>query len=502
MRTTVKYCRPDSNYGAVISNGARIVAMPSQEKAEFAPLVYSDDGGETWHEGPALSIHCHIYSGAHFNGVWIAAGQGAGYLWRSTDGVNWSPVYLPDHPAGSTFYAECYGVSHDGTRWYVVTTQADGGLYVSTDGASWSKVFTPGAKVQGMAHALGTHVMVGDHAAYHSTDGSSWQQVSLFGGGRGVVHDGTWYIAAGLSGTAWYGNSAAWTPVTFGQGDAADIVLLNGGAVIITESGRAYRSDDHGVTWHELSSNNLFSFTNVCSAAGKLIISGGYGTVQIADNGEIPAQEAVSIISPAANTRYLKGASLTSEWTVGVMTMLAIEVPGVGRFIKSGLTNSGTATWQVYVEGTADVPCNINIVDKYGRTLASRPIIVSPVGSGTVITPPPDPDPNPQPNSDVSKILATISNQLTELKFAYSSDIASLKEQLNAIGTVCSDNTSAVSDKIDRAFNAWHTEWSNVTNNDIIAKLDKLVVVQPTAKLHNGTFKLGPFGGTWVQTGE
>jgi hypothetical protein len=102
--------------------------------------------------GPADERISHLAAGG---GIVVAAGQTGGRVYRSTNGLNWTTVVMPNQIAANTVA----GLTYAGGE-FLAAVRVDGGaslIYTSADGTTWTAVgrATPGVPANFSANGLG-----------------------------------------------------------------------------------------------------------------------------------------------------------------------------------------------------------------------------------------------------------------------------------------------------------------------------------------------------------
>ena len=256
----------------VVSNGAGILVVRPNG------IIAWRQGGNDWivsDRAPRATLRDVV----HHNGIWLAAGvQGDSTLvWRSTDGVTWSPSRLAFNgkdqhhfrglfAARGVFIASAYDsytdagntmVSDDGQTWEhagrsLLGKIADNGrilvgidptsfkVYSSEDGRTWTlRKSKPGYNsMRDAAWNGGLFVAVGDGAnLWVSTDGIDWEEPEFdrgeayeqgaqpwIGDLMSVAWNGTNWSIAGVGGSLVSSDGRTWTRsrTGFGNGHARE----------------------------------------------------------------------------------------------------------------------------------------------------------------------------------------------------------------------------------------------------------------------------------------
>jgi hypothetical protein len=159
--------------------------------------LYSNDGA-TWAQGGEL---LSVNKVGYVAGRWIAATSSG--LWHSTDGTSWTQSNITKATHGLPIYSNGLFVA-PGTGGYV---------YRSSDGMTWTSVYVgyTGYNETYMGYSNGVYVY---SAAYiglsYSVDGVSWEKSNVADAtGYHVLNDdGVW--VAGCGNGIWY--STTWQP--------------------------------------------------------------------------------------------------------------------------------------------------------------------------------------------------------------------------------------------------------------------------------------------------
>jgi hypothetical protein len=217
--------------------------------------LWNSGDGDRWNRMP-IADGPRLIDLAVGNGIWIALADDGSYL-RSTDGLDWTAIWVPELPpqGGSLVFA--HGAFLVGDRW-------SGTVFASVDGWAWQRQ----AGSLPRNHYLGGLFSVGDHllaltttaGAWRSSDrGGAWQPLGIPAPGgtvAAVAYLNGLYLAFGVS-----SNSPA-SPATSG----------------------AYVSTD-ALHWQWMGMPSLPSPTAcaVRTATGQVIVGGAAGEMRLSD---------------------------------------------------------------------------------------------------------------------------------------------------------------------------------------------------------------------------
>lgn len=200
-----------------------------------------------------------------------------------------------------------------------------GTVLTSADGSTWSSV-TSGISdgLRGAASNGSVFVAVGGQTAgrvFTSADGSSWSEVTLgFAAGklRGVVYNGSQFVAVGAGGTILTSSDGlSWTDRTSGGiTERLDGVVWTGTYFfILTQSGKLHQSSD-GVSWGAATDSNAPAWAEgMAWSSGRVVFVGANGRIRTSDNGSTYTWRS----SGLANTVTLHGVAYAGVFSPQVI---------------------------------------------------------------------------------------------------------------------------------------------------------------------------------------
>jgi hypothetical protein len=296
------------------SDGERVVAV-----GDFGAILAGDAGGGLVAvESPSDEI---LRGVAHADGRWVAVGSGGDVLF-SRDGFEW-------RPADSPTTVDLRGVAWTGERWVAVGDQST--AISSDDGREWEiDVTAMPCALLGLARRGGRFVAVGGGGRIlRANGGLDWRRSDtptgedLYGAAQG---DGR-FVAVGADGTILRSkdrrewdevpspvelnlHTVHWTGNEFlAGGDRGEVIRSRGGrtwrvsefpgfhsvrafatgdgSIVAAGAGTIARRDADGGPWDLESAGNAKFQTGVAFGAGRFVVVGHNGGVQVsADGGE------------------------------------------------------------------------------------------------------------------------------------------------------------------------------------------------------------------------
>lgn len=154
-------------YRDILYDGSRLVVLGNRH------VVYSDDGGDVWQEGPELPIveevNNYLYAQIYAAGKFIALRTNSTRGMYSTDGLNWTEIVLP---VSAAWQSLAYSPS---LQRFVAVSSSTVAMY-SDDGITWAQTTLPRS--------------------------TSWSEV-VWGNGRFVTASNTTYGAWSEDGVTW-----------------------------------------------------------------------------------------------------------------------------------------------------------------------------------------------------------------------------------------------------------------------------------------------------------
>lgn len=200
-------------------------------------LTYTDALG--WRDVILPSLIPRQFRDVAFgNGCWIAVGASQGYfqpVWRSIDGINWSPV------PGMT--ADFESVIFAGDQFLAVGNE--GAIFVSLDGLTWvSRNSTISNRLIGAAYGNGKYVVVGTRGRIISSP-----------------------------------STATWTRETSGTLDRLESVTFGNGLFVAVGENGTTLSSINGAQWSRRSQGATRDLDGIALANGLITVAGKGGTV-------------------------------------------------------------------------------------------------------------------------------------------------------------------------------------------------------------------------------
>jgi hypothetical protein len=204
----------------------------------------------------------------------VVVGQN-GAIFRSTDGLDWTPVASQ---ATSNFLS----VTHLSGNFVAVGAS----VCTSTDGTTWVNRFTPLADIRSAAFGNSTYVLVGNIGAIaYSSNLTSWTQ--LFVGTQNfnkVIFANSLFVAVGNTGALFTSpNGITWTSRSAGSLTFNDVIYANSLFVAVGSGGAVYTSSD-GATWTNRSAGSS-PFYEVIFANSLFVAVGGTSTLYTSTDG-------------------------------------------------------------------------------------------------------------------------------------------------------------------------------------------------------------------------
>ena len=234
-------------------------------------MAYSDNSGVTWTGlGKIFTNRCIGIAYSETQDHWLAVGQGGGWAFHSSDGINWSEITTQRLIQGR-------GVATNGNRWVVVGkgNNAKNRTIVYSDngttgwqniGNSRSDIFT--TEANGVACFGNNWVAVGkgnNHMIAYSTDNAETWTHSLMDDGSNTD---TLFTIRGNTVTT---NGSRWIAGGFGT-STGDFMLLG-------------YSDNNGQTWSKVTDPVIDTFTEIFGShwdGNKFWIGGAASSVKLA----------------------------------------------------------------------------------------------------------------------------------------------------------------------------------------------------------------------------
>jgi hypothetical protein len=225
--------------------------------------------------------------------TYLAVGD-SGTILTSADGATWT-----SQTAGTS--ASLRGVAAKaGTA---VAVGQHGTVLFSADGTSWTTVNgQPAADIQGLrgvAASSTRFVAVGGLSTgsiYFSDEGGTWTAATLGAVGklRGVIHNGTKFVAVGESGTILTSSDGAtWTAQTSGTVERLDGIVWTGAAFQVVSSTGKFLSSTDGVTWNAPETGNAPAWVEgMAWSATRVVMVGVGGRIRTSDDGTAWIQRA------------------------------------------------------------------------------------------------------------------------------------------------------------------------------------------------------------------
>ena len=234
-------------------------------------MAYSDNSGVTWTGlGKIFTNRCMGIAYSETQDHWLAVGQGGGWAFHSSDGINWSEITTQRLIQGR-------GVATNGNRWVVVGkgNNSKNRTIVYSDngttgwqniGNSRSDIFT--TEANGVACFGNNWVAVGkgnNHMIAYSTDNAETWTHSLMDDGSNTD---TLFTIRGNTVTT---NGSRWIAGGFGT-STGDFMLLG-------------YSDNNGQTWSKVTDPVIDTFTEIFGShwdGNKFWIGGAASSVKLA----------------------------------------------------------------------------------------------------------------------------------------------------------------------------------------------------------------------------
>jgi hypothetical protein len=230
--------------------------------ADFGPVT----------SAPQAKIPTIYTSGSNSGLSYLSASNGttavvvgaAGAIFRSTDGLDWTPV-------ASQTTSAFISVAHLNGNFVA----AGPSVCTSADGTTWVNRLTPLQAINSAAFGNGTYVLVGTSGAVaYSPDLISWTQI--FVGTQSfnkVIYANSLFVAVGAGGAVYTSaDGVTWTSRSAGAGTYNDVIYANSLFVAVGSGGSIYTSAD-GVTWTS-SSAGASSFNKVIYANSLFVAVG------------------------------------------------------------------------------------------------------------------------------------------------------------------------------------------------------------------------------------
>jgi len=332
--------------------------------AALGQLTVSKDGGNTFSG--------KVVSGAGFNGITYGNGLfvaacGNGYVYTSTDAVNWSSQKIGDQHLMCAAYGNV-----SGTHTYVVGGRR-GYIHSSTDGSTWQLRKSSGTYLYGATYTGNYFILVGQPPSggkaplFTSTDGANWASRDskstnpLFGvdyksSSNRVVALGQWRIVISDN-----------TPSSITVTDPYKLPFPNKMELL--------KGSNHTITWRttgtvgnvkiEYSTNGVpgpytVITDSIAASTGAIAwtvpnVQTDYGVIRIKETDADPLaySESFKIVSiVGAGTITITSPNGGESWQAG--TTKNITWTGSTNFSKIDLEYYTGSQWKVIVNGTAD----------------------------------------------------------------------------------------------------------------------------------------------------
>ncbi|WP_217594982.1 choice-of-anchor Q domain-containing protein, partial [Cohnella sp. GbtcB17] len=263
-------------FGATYGNGTYVIYSQS------GGSVFTSTDASTWTEA-SLPSGASWYGLTYGNGAYILVGNN-GYIMRSTDGTNWTPV---DPNVNQAIY-------NNGLYIAVGYHNATSGIIMSsTDGMTWINRLTASSVLISVAYGNNLYAAVGTGGKiYTSADGIGWTAVKTTNTSNnltGIRYVNGKFMAVGVNGTLLVSNDGTtWTaPGSTGlTGNLTSIAYGNGKYLISGNASSLWYSSD-GATWEKTTagSTGAIAYNDVIYAGNQFIAAGSVGNIYSSPDG-------------------------------------------------------------------------------------------------------------------------------------------------------------------------------------------------------------------------
>ncbi|WP_164490041.1 glycine-rich protein [Runella sp. SP2] len=302
---TVNPCTPPSPFSSTFY----------EQVSNITTVDDFDGGGVAYGNGKFVAVMAHAYESTK------------GYIFTSTDGVNWTKQ---THAAVSVsaYFNGFQNVTFANGQFVAVggSRLLNGIVQTSPDGVTWTNHSVPlQSGLNDIAYANGTWVVVGGGGLAKSTDnGITWTTISQNISNvvyRGVAYGNDTWVASGLGNVVIASNDLInWQlwDVTSPDNHSVDVTFGNGKFVAVRSDGKALTSVN-GINWtpQNTGATDFLSFIDFLN--GEFIVTDGYsetpGDVLTSSNGICWAGKPTNLSFGLLNMTYGNGiyASISND---------------------------------------------------------------------------------------------------------------------------------------------------------------------------------------------
>lgn len=215
-------------------NGSKWAAVGNDPISPYNCIWYSADA-HTWTGVPSTFTGAGGYGAAVASdgSTFVAVGSGTNKMYRSADGVTWTPI--------ASFTESGTSIANNGLVWLATGTDSPSTPRVirSTDGITWNTVTitydVPGSSAYSFAWNGTYWILIGsDLGVYQSSDGLSWTKISTL----------TSRISGQPTTIAWNGTN--WIVTSRGFGEEGEVTFMYSSDAITWTPGSGLNFDTIG----------------------------------------------------------------------------------------------------------------------------------------------------------------------------------------------------------------------------------------------------------------
>lgn len=358
----------DTPQGVYIKAGAAVISAPASTlaKVKSAGLGYAVPGSAcALGNGAANSIVQGIVFGG---GVYLRTSRNT--LLRSSDGITWTTVALPQLRVNSIFGIVAPPVYFSG-KW-IMLAQGNSSIYAvdvlnSTDGLTWSVVRTLTYSISngGAFISIANSVLYISTSAYYpsqaqadiyySNDGSTFRPCVLPTGYTGYITAVTWsgsvYFAAGTNTSSGLISTDGITWTTQSHSTIATTLFYVNNLFILSSPTVLYTSPAAGTTWTARTNPQAATIISVVFAAGLYVAGTTAGVITSPDGVTWTSRTAGTNVNVVFDgTTFVAAGTGTVYTSTDGITWTSRTIPYTAATTSSSssrILNDGTTKWVI-----------------------------------------------------------------------------------------------------------------------------------------------------------